>query len=135
MQLDDFLGRHVLTGVDFGVEKATEEYYQDANTMAFEMDGKVYLVREDPDDGYRSSMKDIEEVDIKVVNQFPPCKVKGRRRKNSEYGEKNDVIDFYDVVTGLVVLAIGTENIDDYYPSYVAYFDPRNMKINIPDNG
>jgi len=135
MQLDDFLGRHVLTGVDFGVEKATEEYYQDANTMAFEMDDKVYLVREDPDDGYRSSMKDIEEVDIKVVNQFPPCKVKGRRRKNSEYGEKNDVIDFYDVVTGLVVLAIGTENIDDYYPSYVAYFDPRNMKINIPDNG
>ena len=135
MQLDDFLGRHVLTGVDFGVEKATEEYYQDANTMAFEMDGKVYLVREDPDDGYRSSMKDIEEVDIKVVNQFPPCKVEGRRRKNSEYGEKNDVIDFYDIVTGLVVLAIGTENIDDYYPSYVAYFDPRNMKINIPDNG
>jgi len=135
MQLDDFLGRHVLTGVDFGVEKATEEYYKDANNMAFEMDGKVYLVREDPDDGYRSSMKDIEEVDIKVVNQFPPCKVKGRRRKNSEYGEKNDVIDFYDVVTGLVVLAIGTENIDDYYPSYVAYFDPRNMKINIPDNG
>ena len=135
MQLDDFLGKHVLTGVDFGVEKATEEYYKDANNMAFEMDGKVYLVREDPDDGYRSSMKDIEEVDIKVVNQFPPCKVKGRRRKNSEYGEKNDVIDFYDVVTGLVVLAIGTENIDDYYPSYVAYFDPRNMKINIPDNG
>jgi len=135
MQLDDFLVRHVLTGVDFGVEKSTEEYYQDANTMAFEMDGKVYLVREDPDDGYRSSMKDIEEVDIKVINQFPPCKVKGRRRKNSEYGEKNDVIDFYDVVTGLVVLAIGTENIDDYYPSYVAYFDPRNMKINIPDNG
>ena len=135
MQLDDFLGRHVLTGVDFGVEKATEEYYKDANNMAFEMDGKVYLVREDPSDGYRSSMKDIEEVDIKVVNQFPPCKVKGRRRKNSEYGEKNDVIDFYDVVTGLVVLAIGTENIDDYYPSYVAYFDPRNMKINIPENG
>jgi len=135
MQLDDFLGRHVLTGVDFGIEKRTEEYYEDANTMAFEMDDKVYLVREDPDDGYRSSMKDIEEVDIKVVNQFPPCKVKGRRRKNSEYGEKNDVIDFYDVVTGLVVLAIGTENIDDYYPSYVAYFDPRNMKINIPDNG
>ena len=135
MQLDDFLGIHVLTGVDFAVEKATEEYYEDANTMAFEMDDKVYLVREDPDDGYRSSMKDIEEVDIKVVNQFPPCKVKGRRRKNSEYGEKNDVIDFYDVVTGLVVLAIGTENIDDYYPSYVAYFDPRNMKINIPDNG
>jgi len=134
MQLDDFLGVHILTGVDFAIEKATEEYYEDANNMAFEMDDKVYLVREDPDDGYRSSMKDIEEVDIKVVNQFPPCKVEGVRREDVEY-QKNDVIDFYDLITGQVVMSIGTENTDDYYPCYIAYFDPTAMKINIPNNG
>lgn len=79
------------------------------------LDGKTYKAIEDPDDGYRSYLKDIEITEEKISNNFPPQKVIGKMKDDEEW-ETNNTIQFIDVVTGKVVLEIGTDNADDYYP-------------------
>lgn len=126
MELKDLVGEHILDGVDFSNEKVKtwRDEFEDCQVCRFRLDGTVYSAVEDPDDGYRSSMNELtvdEAADIK--NQFPACRVLGRHRTN-------DVLELIDVATGKVVLEVGTDNTDDYYPSYVASFHPEAMAIN-----
>ena len=132
MELKDFIGEHVLTGCQNGSMPKKDEW-QDSNpnTLDFILDDRLFSVVEDPDDGYRSSMGEIIEArpGLEVSNTFEPCKVLGCVRPDGDY-EKNDVIDFYDAITGKIVMSIGTENTDDYYPCFVGCFIPENMAIN-----
>lgn len=134
MQLEDLIGEHVLTGVEFGVLPPDESRYrhEDANTMTFVLDGRAYCVTEDENDGYRSSMRDIVEVPIETVkNVFAPVKVLARHRTRSTGGsDAADILELIDCVTTKTVLEVGTENSDDYYPSYVANFSPEHMACN-----
>jgi hypothetical protein len=132
MKLKDFIGKHSLTGCQNGsVPKKDEWQDSDPNTLDFILDGRLFSVIEDPSDGFRSSMDEIIEnrPGLIVTNIFEPCEVIGVFRPDGSY-EKNDVIDFYDVVTGKVVMSIGTENTDDYYPCFVGSFSPENMAAN-----
>jgi hypothetical protein len=134
MELKDFIGEHLLTGVDFETEKVKESWgdgYEDCNAVNFILDGKTYTAIEDPDDGYRSHMREIKESAAVVKNVFTPCRVLGKMKYDSDY-EKNEVIEFIDLSTGKKVLSIGTENTDDYYPYWVAEFTPENMAVNAP---
>lgn len=136
MKLEDLIGERILTGVEFGTLPKSEEApyrYEDANTMTFVLDGHAYCVVESPDDGYRSSMEDIFEVPIESVkNTFEPVRVLARYRHNGQYGGTDDILELIDVVTTKLVLEAGTENSDDYYPSFVANFSPENMACNQP---
>ncbi len=120
MNLMDLIGLKELTGVDFDTESTN-----DAQTIYFVLDGKTYAASEDPVDGYRSCMKDIIESKYKVKNKFRPCRVLGTMRDGG-----CDILDFIDVKTGKVVLSVGTDDADDYYPCWVARFTPENMWIN-----
>lgn len=128
---DSLLGEHVLTGVDMSVERVKQwgEHFKDANVCTFRLDGVIYTAIEDPDDGYRSSM-DKFFVGGAITNEFAPVKVIGTVRTKGEYSQVDDVLVFTDAVTGKTVLEVGTENTDDYYPSFVASFHPENMAIN-----
>lgn len=133
MQLQDLVGEHELSGVDFGTlpEDHDAGRWEDANTMTFVLDGRGYCVIEDPSDGYRSSMRDIVEVSADAVkNRFDPQRVLARYREKCEYGGESDILELLDVKTGKVVLVAGTENSDDYYPSFVANFTPEHMACN-----
>ena len=131
VEFKTLLGYHVLSGCDTdGVIKGEQPFYGDANVIDFVLDGRVFSAVEDPDDGYRSSLdKMFVDRVTSVKNMFPPCYVIGTRRQDREY-EKNDVIDFIDVLTGKIVLSVGTENTDDYYPYFVGTFDPTAMCYN-----
>jgi hypothetical protein len=132
MMLEDLVGEHELTGVEFGTLPKGEYDYEDANTMTFVLDGHAYCVVESPDDGYRSSMRDIFEVPIESVkNTFAPVRVLARYKERGTYSEC-DILELIDIVTAKVVLEAGTDNSDDYYPSYVANFTPENMASNQP---
>lgn len=122
MELKDFVGEHFLTGVDF-------DSYEDCQAVNFILDGQTYTAIEDPNDGYRSNMREIKESAVLVRNIFTPCRVLGRMKDDSDY-EQNDVIEFIDLSTGKIVLEVGTGNTDDYYPYWVATFTPENMAIN-----
>jgi len=130
--LNDLVGLHVLTAVDMDTNSLPEsmrgEVWDGANVINFELDGVTYAVIEDPEDGYRSSMQEIITVAYSISNRFEPCKVECKMRENGG----DVVLDMYDVVTGNVVLSVGTwsEYEDDYYPYFVAEFTPENMASN-----
>lgn len=129
INLSSLIGLHKLTGVDLGsfsLEKYG--YVEDVNSISFKLDSKVYTAIEDLNDGYRSSMEEIYIDNRKVKNTFPACKVLGRMRIG-DY-ESHDLIEFIDVETKKIVLAVGTENCNDYYPCFINYFHPENMSIN-----
>ncbi len=132
MELKDFVGLHRLSGVDMNSEIVKQEWgesFEDCQVINFVIDRKTYTATEDPEDGYRSSMREIKQSKAVVKNIFPPVPVMGiMRGKNGS--EDNDIIDFYDTKSGLVVLSIGTGNTDDYYPYFVAEFSPQNMAVN-----
>lgn len=133
MELKDLVGLHVLDAVDFNTEKILQwgDVFEFCQVCSFRLDGTTYKVIEDPDDGYRSAMKEIVvSKDTILVNVFAKCDVFARHRTKRNYGENDDVLELIDIKTGQVVLEVGTEDIDDYYPGFVARFTPENMALN-----
>ena len=134
MKLEDLVGRHILTGVDLAVAAGEPRWEgdrpDDCETVTFVLDGVTYRVREDPDDGYRSSMRDIAIVTDPVANVFAPVAVLWRMGESREYEDGCDALELLDEVTGKAVLSVGTRNTDDYYPFFVGEFTPENMAIN-----
>ena len=132
MELKDLVGLHELSGVDLTEEKVKtwSDDFENAGVIRFVIDGKTYKAIEDPDDGYRSNCRELEVTDEIITNMFPPQKVMGKMKENETY-QTNDTIQFIDVVTGKVVLEVGTDNCDDYYPYCVFGWNPENMACNI----
>lgn len=141
MELKDLVGEHLLDSVDFSNEqvKTWGDEFEACQVMRFRLDGKVYTATEDPDDGYRSSMSQITVGDWWMTNVFTPVRVVGRHRTVYEYGGSSDVLELVDVGTGKTVIEVGTDNDndndDDYYPSFVANFDPTAMTPNVELTG
>lgn len=135
VELDSLVGEHVLDAVDLSVESTKAsygDYFEDCELVRFRLDGKVYTAIEDPSDGYRSSLRSlILSPNDEMRNVFPPIRVLARKKDdNDRYGHSNDTIEFIDIVTAKVVLEVGTDNSDDYYPSFVGAFWPENMATN-----
>lgn len=133
VNLDALIGEHVLDAVDTFMEKVKryDEYFEDANGIRFRLDGVIYTAMEDPSDGYRSSMDHLfVSTDAKLVNVFPPIRVLARKKENDQW-QVHDTLEVIDLVTGKVVMEVGTDNTDDYYPSFVSAFHPENMATNV----
>lgn len=132
--LSDLVGNGILDAVDFGTEghKRWTDELEDCQVCRFRLNGTTYLAVEDPNDGYRSGLeKLIVQEGAKLANIFPAIEVLGvHRTKRGDYREC-DIIELIDMITGKVVLEIGTDNTDDYYPSFVASFSPENMATNL----
>lgn len=130
--LEDLLGEHTLDAVDTFVEKVKiwGDEFEDANGIRFRLDGAVYTAVEDPSDGYRSSLGTLF-LGGEVTNVFPPVRVTARKKPDGKH-DKNDTLELVDIATGKVVLEVGTDNSDDYYPSFVSSFSPENMATNQP---
>lgn len=133
IELDSLIGEHVLDGCDLSTEqvKTYGEHFEDANVIRLRLDGKVYTAIENPDDGYRSSMERLFVEDCPIKNTFPPVRVLASKKANDTYAV-NDTIELIDVVTAKVVAEFGTDNTDDYYPSFVSAFWPEHMASNSP---
>jgi len=129
MNLIDLVGGHYLSGLDSDIMRPEEEWQEDCNVFRFVLDGKTYKAIEDPSDGYRSYLRALEVTDEPVQYNFPPQKVIGKMKANEEYSQ-NDVIEFYDATTNDLVLAIGTDNYNDYYPCCILDWRPQNLAIN-----
>lgn len=117
--------------------------YDPATYMYFMVDGVIYCVQEDPDDGYRSHLKDIVVVNQMPLNVWQPAEeVMGHHaQKNSElidhnfdptryYEDRCEIVQLISTATAKPVLEFGTDYSDDYYPSFVARFYPNKMGIN-----
>ena len=123
IDLDSLVGEHALDAVDLMPEGTG-----DAEAIRFRLDGIVYTATEDPDDGYRSCLKEITVSDAPMKNVFPSVKIEARKRTGGGY--VSDVLELVDTITGKTVLEVGTDNTDDYYPWFVGAFWPENMALN-----
>ena len=126
VQLRDLVGDHILTGVDRLMNTDTDERYEQVAVLNFTLDGVTYSAIEDPDDGYRSLLDEIRISDRVPVNIFEPVCVRAQMRA----GDDCEILDLVDLENGQVILSVGTDYLDDYYPNFVANFDPRKMHIN-----
>ena len=132
MELKDLIGMHFLTAVDEGAATIPHRYRDGTemvNYIAFTLDDVPYAVFEDPEDGYRSSMREIVVQVIMPKSIFPPVRVLARMMPDSDR-EKNDVLELIDVTNGKTILMVGTRNTDDYYPMFVGEWTPENMAVN-----
>lgn len=132
MELKDLCGEHMLSGVDFA-SRTVSRYgrREKANSCRFRLDGKTYAAVEDADDGYRSSMSDLLITDERLTNEWEPVRVACSMASDTKR-ERNDILEIRDVVTGGVVLRVGTENTGDYYPVFVSEFTPEALSHNAP---
>ena len=131
-KLEDLVGLHTLTGVESGYvkDKQWDDNYEDCNYISFILDGIQYTAIEDPSDGYRSCMSRlITKKKVKIKNVFPEVKVFGYMKENDTCKDY-DVFILLSVKNAKKILEVGTENIVDYYPCFVANFYPENMPIN-----
>lgn len=122
VSLESLVGEHMLDAVDMS---STTVRGEDCNSIHFRLDGKVFTGTEDPDDGYRSSLEGIFVSDRGMSNVFEPIAVTGAMK-----GGNTETLQLFDKVTGKVVLEVGTDNTDDYYPWFVGAFWPENMTTN-----
>lgn len=130
MELKELVGKHYLSGFDTATEKAVDLWHEAFEVVRFVLDGKTYKAIENPSDGYRSYLQDLIVTDEIISNTFPPQEVIGKMKENGDYSV-NDTIQFIDVVTGKIVLEVGTDNTDDYYPFCVMNWHPENLAINV----
>lgn len=135
VEFSTLVGLASLDAVDFANEmrERYEDSWEDCGVCRFRLNGVVYIAVEDPSDGYRSHLGAFSryETEVPMQNVFTPCKVLVRQRtKRAEYSGDADVLEMIDIVTGKTVLEVGTDNTDDYYPSFVASFSPENMEAN-----
>jgi len=120
INLEDLVGSHLLTGVN---TDGHESEHRMADSIAFTLDGQTYVATEDADDGYRSSMESIRKVDFTIPNLPVAVPILARMSEsNSE-----DILELLNAETGKVILRVGTDNIDDYYPCWVAEYNPENL--------
>ena len=141
MKLENLCGKHKLLGIEqMTVQRPSlwnDDELEDRNGVAFRMDGVTYLAVENPEDGYRSHCENLEEIpnipryripDIAVVCSMKPNDTNG-------FGSGNhNILVVTDEITGKVVMEIGTENYDDYYPCYIFEYTPENLVCNQKKN-
>ena len=123
MELKDLAGkRRQLSGVDYAAGKYAENI---GISIMFCLDGVTYVAIEDPDDGYRSYMKDLAVSDTPCKNVFTPedviCQYKG--------GD-DDILYIKNPLTLNVILKIGTADTYDYYPTCIMEYRPENLQCN-----
>lgn len=127
MELKDLVGEKVLTGVELSVIYNNGE---ESNVIYIVLDDVCYMIQEDLDDGYRSFMSDIEifNEDTPIRNKFPPISVICSMDPSSK--NCNNILLITDKITEDVVVRVGTDHFDEYYPYAVLHYCPENMIYN-----
>jgi hypothetical protein len=133
IDLSSLVGPHVIDGRADFVMPLTLEYggHEDAHVFVLRLDGKLHWFQEDPGDGYRSGLDHVRICDPSELppgsfSEFPPMNVDITAKTetvNDGYRAEHDLL-IGTTASGSVLFEVGTCNIDDYYPSFVATWTP-----------
>ena len=131
MELSELAGKHVFSGIEFGVTDIEAWFgkIEKTNCVKFTLDGVTYMAVEDPEDGYRSRLEDLVVVDEPCKIRLPDIEVVCHMMEDDQW-ERNDVLVFVDALNGKTILELGTANWNDYYPYCVMEYTPENMSCN-----
>ena len=126
-------GKHMLSGCSehsFNVGWSGEDT---VTGIIFTLDGKNYACYADPDDGYRSYGCLFETNDT-PTNTFPPQEVFATTETEDSVDD-NGWPRAYSILylcnsAGEVILKLGTDYSDSYYPYGIFGWNPENLDIN-----
>ena len=131
MTLKDLVGRHILSGVEFGRVSSERIFWVDvANCIKFILDGVTYVAIEDPDDGYRSYMGEIKVSDEPCSTPLPDIPVVCRMSDDP----RKTLLIFTDANNGEDIMLLGTSYVDDWYPCCIMQYFPEKMSCNANRN-
>lgn len=123
----------MLSGVSLVcVDLGYEEY---ADAVLLTIDEKNYIGFENPDDGYRS-YGCFHQTDVCQRNSFPPQKVFVKNViENSWVEEMYEIYQYRGIEitneAGDLILRVGTDLTDAYYPMACFKYNPENLPINM----
>lgn len=128
--LDQLVGPHKMRHTP--TTDVRHPFDSDANGIAFSLGDTVYLVFEDPSDGYRSHagpllsyLGDFSALGCRTYNYCDLDVVCSMRAKGpNPYDHDCEILEVRVASTGDLILEVGTENSDDYYPSFIARWTP-----------
>jgi len=110
VDLASLVGRHELSGVDRLLDGELEYRLGPTDAFRFVLDGKTYTAVEDPEDGWCSAMKELYISDDPVTNQFSPILQDWLGR---DMGDEHQILQLRDVMTGKLILEVGTVDVND----------------------
>jgi hypothetical protein len=132
MAWSDLYGQHELRAVRADVR---HPFDSEASGFAFDLGDLTVFVFEDPSDGYRSCA--IEPMIIKAPLYSFGCSpeyirapVLVREMTAGTYGDGAEGIEMIDTRNGKTILRLGTDNSDDYYPSFTCDWRPQDLADN-----
>lgn len=126
MELKSLVGKHVLSGIERGVKNVNDYWNTECEYIRFCLDGVTYDAVEDPDDGYRSWLRELEVVKDVPKIKLPDCPVICEMSDKYE----TDILIIRDAISKKRVLSIGTDYRDDWYPVCVFNYNPENLWCN-----
>lgn len=136
MEYRDFVGHHILSGIELGMTKTNtyELDNVDAGYIRFILDGVTYEALEDPDDGYRQYCTGIYKTDNPCKFKIPPVAVEIVEKEGEREDDYLEGLVFRDIVSKQEILKIGTNYWDSYYPTCVFEWHPERLALNIIRN-
>lgn len=132
MSWDDLCGERELRAINVEVR---HPFTNEASGCALDLGDLTVFVFEDPSDGYRSCANEPMIVKAPLYSfgcepNYIRAPVLIRRWTQSEYGSAPDGVELIDKRNGKTILLLGTDNSDDYYPSYTCDWRPQNLAGN-----
>ena len=117
---------------------STLDYYgADSGDNTFKVDGIVFKVIEDPDDGYRSYLGSIDYTaeSKSIFFKLPIARVRleeydtlCNKELDSDYLGVNKGFQLVDIADSHIWLQFGTHNYQDYYPIFVFRHTPKEQE-------
>jgi hypothetical protein len=127
MKLEWLVGEHIFSGCELIPG-------EDFATCLFVLDGNTYKAEEDPEDGYRSWCNDLEITYDRPHYTFPGieviCSMKERDCEYEHSSHECDILVITDKKNGKLILEVGTNETNSYYPYCVFHYRPENMSCN-----
>lgn len=119
--------------MNFEIGLEADFYGVDCNS--FKLDNCVFEAVEDENDGYRSMMSELRVVGEEEVNKLiffktPVARVRVEDESEGTYSSHTfDGYKLVDVKDGHIWLTFGTDNSDNYYPSFSFYYQTKGEAV------
>lgn len=136
---------HDVTYVDMSHNVGNVVNFYGVDGNLFKLDDKIFRVVEDESDGYRSSLDGLSIHHAGKFFKNPLTKVRILDKVPDTYDSREEKLHLYsngkyfdgwilqDIYTNKLVLMVGTDNADDYYPCFV-YNYVENIRDEGPDS-
>lgn len=113
------------------LENLRANLYYNNHSCQFQLGQVIFQVNEDESDGYRSYLRDVEIISVEAPARIRDFLAEVIIKKSQV--SNRDGWEIVDANDSHVWLEFGTDNSDDYYPSFIFYTYPKPGKIETKD--